>query len=280
MLSRAAPGVRVAGRDLHRVRLLLVLLRRPGSSTRRRTRTWRRRGSASGPSSRVVEIASNDGYLLQYFVRKGIPVLGVEPAANVAKAAVEKGVPTVVRFFGRETAADLRKDPGPADLIVGNNVLAHVPDINDFVGGPADPARVRRRDHDGVPAPLAADRGEPVRHDLPRALLVPLLLDGPRDLRGARPAALRRRAAPDARRLAAHLRVPCASDAAPTEAARRGAARGAEEAGGFRTLEPLPLVRAARRGDQARAARLPHRGAARREADRRLRRARARATRS
>jgi SAM-dependent methyltransferase len=87
------------------------------------------------PRSRVYEIASNDGYLLQYFVRKGIPVLGVEPAANVAKAAVEKGVPTVVRFFGRETAADLRKDPGPADLIVGNNVLAHVPDINDFVGG-------------------------------------------------------------------------------------------------------------------------------------------------
>jgi C-methyltransferase C-terminal domain/Putative zinc binding domain/Methyltransferase domain len=88
-----------------------------------------------GPKSRVVEIASNDGYLLQYFLRKGIPVLGVEPAANVAKTAVEKGVPTVVRFFGRETAVDLRKDPGPADLIVGNNVLAHVPDINDFVGG-------------------------------------------------------------------------------------------------------------------------------------------------
>ena len=85
--------------------------------------------------SRVVEIASNDGYLLQYFVEKGIPVLGVEPAANVAKAAVERGVPTVVRFFGRETAGDLVRDPGPADLIVGNNVLAHVPDVNDFVGG-------------------------------------------------------------------------------------------------------------------------------------------------
>ena len=85
--------------------------------------------------SRVVEIASNDGYLLQYFVEKGIPVLGVEPAANVAKAAVERGVPTVVRFFGRQTAGDLARDPGPADLIVGNNVLAHVPDINDFVGG-------------------------------------------------------------------------------------------------------------------------------------------------
>jgi len=85
--------------------------------------------------SRVVEIASNDGYLLQYFVEKGIPVLGVEPAANVAKAAVERGVPTVVRFFGRETAGDLARDPGPANLIVGNNVLAHVPDVNDFVGG-------------------------------------------------------------------------------------------------------------------------------------------------
>jgi hypothetical protein len=85
--------------------------------------------------SRVVEIASNDGYLLQYFVEKGIPVLGVEPAANVAKSAVERGVPTVVRFFGRQTAGDLVRDPGPADLIVGNNVLAHVPDINDFVGG-------------------------------------------------------------------------------------------------------------------------------------------------
>ena len=88
-----------------------------------------------GPASRVVEIASNDGYLLQYFVEKGVPVLGVEPAANVAKTAVERGVPTVVRFFGKETAGDLAADPGRADLIVGNNVLAHVPDINDFVGG-------------------------------------------------------------------------------------------------------------------------------------------------
>jgi len=85
--------------------------------------------------SRVFEIASNDGYLLQHFVRRAIPVLGIEPAANVAKVAVAKGVPTVVRFFGVETATDLARNPGPADLIVGNNVLAHVPDINDFVGG-------------------------------------------------------------------------------------------------------------------------------------------------
>lgn len=83
----------------------------------------------------VVEIASNDGYLLQYFVERGIPVTGIEPAANVAKVAQEKGVNTVVRFFGRETARDLVAQDRPADLIVGNNVLAHVPDINDFVGG-------------------------------------------------------------------------------------------------------------------------------------------------
>jgi len=88
-----------------------------------------------GAKSRVVEIASNDGYLLQYFVEKGIPVLGVEPAANVARTAVERGVPTVVRFFGRETAGELVREHGPADLIVGNNVLAHVPDVNDFVAG-------------------------------------------------------------------------------------------------------------------------------------------------
>jgi SAM-dependent methyltransferase len=85
--------------------------------------------------SRVVEVASNDGYLLQYFVEKGIPVLGVEPAANVARAAIERGVPTVVRFFGRRTSAELAESVGKADLIVGNNVLAHVPDINDFVAG-------------------------------------------------------------------------------------------------------------------------------------------------
>ena len=85
-------------------------------------------------SSHVVEIASNDGYLLQYFAQRGVPVLGIEPAANVAKVAEEKGVPTLVEFFGVDTAtqqAGVRK----ADLLLGNNVLAHVPDLNDFVGG-------------------------------------------------------------------------------------------------------------------------------------------------
>jgi len=88
-----------------------------------------------GGSSQVVEIASNDGYLLQHFVKRGVPVLGVEPAANVAKVAVEKGIPTTVRFFGTETAKAIAAEHGKADLLLGNNVLAHVPNINDFVGG-------------------------------------------------------------------------------------------------------------------------------------------------
>jgi hypothetical protein len=85
--------------------------------------------------SEVIELASNDGYLLQFFVERGIPVLGVEPAANVAKVAEKKGVPTVVRFFGRQTARDLAAEGHRPNLILGNNVLAQVPDLNDFVGG-------------------------------------------------------------------------------------------------------------------------------------------------
>lgn len=86
-------------------------------------------------SSLVVELASNDGYLLQYFLQKNIPVLGVEPAENVALTAIEKGVPTVAKFFGEKLARELFESGKAADLIVGNNVLAHVPDINDFVSG-------------------------------------------------------------------------------------------------------------------------------------------------
>jgi SAM-dependent methyltransferase len=90
---------------------------------------------ALGAASKVVEIASNDGYLLQYFVAQGIPVLGVDPAANVAAAALARGVPTEIAFFGRETASRLVREGHAADLIAANNVLAHVPDINDFVAG-------------------------------------------------------------------------------------------------------------------------------------------------
>lgn len=88
-----------------------------------------------GPSSLVVELASNDGYLLQFVAARGIPCLGVEPTEGTARVAVERGIETVVRFFGRELAEELSASRGSADLIVGNNVLAHVPDINDFVEG-------------------------------------------------------------------------------------------------------------------------------------------------
>lgn len=85
--------------------------------------------------SKVMEIASNDGYLLQHFVARGIPVLGIEPAANVARAAVERGIPTTVRFFGEQIAHEIASEHGRADLLLGNNVLAHVPKLNDFVSG-------------------------------------------------------------------------------------------------------------------------------------------------
>lgn len=86
-------------------------------------------------SSFVIEVASNDGYLLQYFKEKEIPVLGIEPSENCAKEASEKGISTWVRFFGVEIATELVRQGKRADLLLGNNVLAHVPDLNDFVEG-------------------------------------------------------------------------------------------------------------------------------------------------
>lgn len=88
-----------------------------------------------GAGSLVMEIASNDGYLLQHFKARGVPCRGIEPAANVAQVAIAKGIPTTVCFFGRATAENIARDCGKPDLLLGNNVLAHVPDINDFVSG-------------------------------------------------------------------------------------------------------------------------------------------------
>ena len=84
-------------------------------------------------SHHIVEIGSNDGYLLQYFVEQGIPVLGIEPALNVARVAEERGIPTITEFFGGDLAIKLHAEGKDADLLIGNNVLAHVPDLNDFV---------------------------------------------------------------------------------------------------------------------------------------------------
>jgi SAM-dependent methyltransferase len=88
-----------------------------------------------GPESQVVEVASNDGYLLQHVVARGIPALGIEPAANVAEVARDRGIETVVEFFGRDVASALASQGRRADLLVANNVFAHVPDLNDFTAG-------------------------------------------------------------------------------------------------------------------------------------------------
>jgi len=88
-----------------------------------------------GNESKVLEVASNDGYLLQFFVERGIPALGIEPTASTAAAARNKGVDTREIFFGRNSAERLAEEGWKVDLLIGNNVLAHVPDINDFVGG-------------------------------------------------------------------------------------------------------------------------------------------------
>src|SRR5262245_18048058 len=86
-----------------------------------------------GQKHQVMELASNDGYLLQHFVTQGIPALGIEPAANIAQTAIRQGVPTLIKFFGTVTAREISAKWGKADLIIGNNVLAQVPDLNDFV---------------------------------------------------------------------------------------------------------------------------------------------------
>ncbi|HEU4867674.1 MAG TPA: class I SAM-dependent methyltransferase [Actinomycetota bacterium] len=96
---------------------------------------WALKEYSLGPSSLVVEIASNDGYLLKEFMAAGIPVLGVEPAANIAKLANEAGIPTQNNFFGLAVAEDLIDTGHPADLVVANNVIAHVPDLQDFTAG-------------------------------------------------------------------------------------------------------------------------------------------------
>jgi SAM-dependent methyltransferase len=88
-----------------------------------------------GPGTLIVEVACNDGYLLQHLAGRGLAVLGIEPAANVARVALSRGIPTEVRFFGLETAATIRAQYGSADLLIANNVLPHVPNLGDFVSG-------------------------------------------------------------------------------------------------------------------------------------------------
>lgn len=107
-------------------------------------------------SSLVVELASNDGYLLQYFKKSGIPCIGVEPTRSTAEVARARGLEVLEDFFGVRLATELAARDYKADLIVGNNVLAHVPDLNDFVEGMRNCLEIRGHDYVGVSSPLSA----------------------------------------------------------------------------------------------------------------------------
>ena len=135
-----------AGGDLHRVRLLLLLLRQLARATPATTPTLITERLGLGADSLVVELASNDGYLLQYFVGRGRPGARHRAGAPTSPRSADRprASPPLTEFFGAELAGELVAEGRPADLIVGNNVLAQVPDLNDFVGGIAAPAQARR----------------------------------------------------------------------------------------------------------------------------------------
>ena len=150
---------------------------------------WQRNGSASARNSFVVELASNDGYLLRNVVARGIPVLGIEPARNVAAAAEQAGVPTLVALLRpRAGARSWPPRDGAADLVVGNNVLAQVPDFNDFVAGIAALLKPEGVVTLEFPHLLRLIDEQPVRHHLSRALLLFLAAVGRASARRARPA--------------------------------------------------------------------------------------------
>ena len=128
-------------------------------------------------NSLVIELASNDGYLLQYYREQGIPVLGIDPAPGPVAAARARGIETLQAFFGRDLAKQLAADGRRADIIHANNVLAHVADTNGFVAGMSDAAQGRRDGGDRGPVCQGADRSRRVRHHLSRASLL-LLGDG------------------------------------------------------------------------------------------------------
>ena len=156
-------------------------------------------------SSHVVEIASNDGYLLQFFHERQIPVLGIEPAANVAEVALAEGHSHAGRVLRARDGALAGGRVGRRSAARQQRARAR-PRPQRLRRRHEDPAQARRRDHDGVPAPDAPDRGQPVGHDLPRALLLLLVPHRQPRVRGPRAAAVRRRGAAHARRLAARLR--------------------------------------------------------------------------
>ena len=225
-----------------------------------------------GSESLVVEVASNDGYLLQHFVPKGIPVLGIDPAANVATAAEARGVPTLVEFFGVELAKRLAAEGRRADLVLGANVLAQVPDINDFVGGVAlllAPGGTTTFEFPHLARLLEGLQYDTVYHEHFSYFSLASIsaIFGAHGLDVV-----------DVEELPSHggsLRVYGAHYVRRTRAVacRRGAA-GAGGGGGAPRPGPVCAVRRGCRGVEARAARAADRASARRQARRRLRRAR------
>ena len=224
-----------------------------------------------GADSLVVELASNDGYLLQYFRRQGIAVLGVEPAANVAAVAEARGVPTEVAFFGVATAHRLAAAGKQADLICANNVLAHVPDLNDFVAGL--PILLKPSGTITVEFPhllrLIEDRQFDTIYHEHFSYFSLLVVDKVFARHGLSVFDVDRLS--DAWRFAAHPCLPCGSRAPAHRSVRRGAGRG----GGSRARrsDDLRPVRRERDRREVPGAGVPHRGAARGQAGRRLWRA-------
>ncbi len=197
-----------AERHLHRIRVLLLFLRQLGAARTRLHGEDDRPFRLRQLEAHVVELASNDGYLLQWFVKAGVPALGIEPAANVAAAAEERGVPTLVRFFGRELADRARRRGAAADLLLGNNVLAQVPDLNDFVAGTKillAPDGVLTMEFPHVLRLIDENQFDTIYHEHFSLLLG---AHDPNDLQPPRPRAVRRRGDPDPRWLAAGLRPP------------------------------------------------------------------------
>jgi SAM-dependent methyltransferase len=160
-----------------------------------------------GPANRVIELGSNDGYLLQFFAEKGIPVLGIDPAANVASAAENRGVSTLVKFFGVETSRELAEKGIQGDLVLGNNVLAQVADLNSFVEGIRIILKPRGVCTIEFPHLLKTIAGNQF-DQLPRTLFVFCGTYRREDICGSRYAHIRHRGAVDTRWLVAHLRMP------------------------------------------------------------------------
>ena len=236
LLPRAARGVRDARADLLRLRLLLVLLlelARAQPPLRRADDRAARPGRATATSSRSPPTTAT---CCSSSTSARSPCSASSRRPTSRRSRSQKGIPTLVEFFGRETASSLAGESA-ADLLLGNNVLAHVPDLNDFVAGMKILLEARRRDHDGVPASDAPDRGQPVGHDLPRALLLLLVPHRQPRLRGARPAPVRRRGAAHARRLAARstAATPTIRRSPRPSAARE--LRERERAAGYEQLE-------------------------------------------